>query len=659
VSVALAADSIKEKLGIAGLDIAGRRRFHAGFMTRRLRWLLQFAVFGALFPCAGAFSATDPNQGWIEVRSPHFVVSSNAGEKEARSIADQFEQIRTLFHGAFASLRVDPAQPVLILAAKNENTMKMLLPEDWEVKGHVHPAGLYQQGEDKHYVILRLDSEGTNPFHALYHEYTHALLHLNFTGLPLWLDEGLAEFYGNSQLGDKESRVGTIDETHLYILGQNKLLPIETLLNVEQGSPYYNEANRASVFYAESWALVHYLMLDPEAQRRQLLKNFVAAWDKSGSQIEAARQAFGDLKRFGQVIEGYSRQTRFRVALFKNAQQAADKTYSVRSLPPGEVLALRGDCAAHRNRLEQAQPLVEQAVQAQPNLAISHEALGYYLYRKEDQSGADKEMKKAMELGSTSFVAPYYHGMLLLRGGLAAPEAMEEAIKSFQKATQINPQFAPAFEGLAQAYSFAPETQKQALEAGIRAAKLDPTTHAYAINLINLLLNSNRDADARQLAQRLLEKASSPEEAQTARELLERIKEHAQWVAERKARLDAAANATSQTMVANAPTGTQATTVSSTPPPKQNPVDTSTLMAADGLVRGIDCSHKPAMTVTLGGGKRPLIFHAADFGTVGVTGDNALDLDSCDKWKGRRIRIWFLKAQGKEYLGEMTDLAFE
>jgi hypothetical protein len=72
-------------------------------------------------------------------------------------------------------------------------------------------------------------------------------------------------------------------------------------------------------------------------------------------------------------------------------------------------------------------------------------------------------------------------------------------------------------------------------------------------------------------------------------------------------------------------------------------------MAVDGLVRGIACSHKPAMTVTLGGGKRPLIFHAADFGTVGVTGDKALDLDSCDKWKGGRIRIWFLKVQRKEY----------
>ena len=612
----------------------------------------------ALLLCGAGFAASDPNVGWIEVRSPHFLVFSNAGEREARRIADQFEQIRGLFHAAFATLRVDPAQPVLILAAKNENTMKMLLPEDWEVKGHVHPAGLYQQGEDKHYVILRVDSGGDNPFHALYHEYTHALLHLNFTELPLWLDEGIAEFYGNSQLGEKESKIGTIDNSHLYILGQNKLLPIEVLLKVEHSSPHYNEENRASVFYAESWALVHYLMLDPEARQRQLLKNFIAAWDKSGNQIEAAQQAFGDLKKFGDLIQGYSRQTMFHAALYKNGQQAADKTYSVRNLPPGEVLALRGDCAAHRNRLDQAQPLIEQALQLEPNLAIGHEAMGYYLYRKEDQKGADKEMKKAMDLGATTFAASYYHGMLLLRGGLGAPEVLQEAAKSFEKATQINPQFAPAFEGLAQAYSLAPETQKQAVNAGIQAMKLDPTTHVYAINLIHLLVNDNRDGDARKLAQNLLEKTKSPEEAQTARELLAQISEHERWVAERKKESEeAAANKARPSVVMSAPSTTQNVVASST----ARPVDMATLMAAEGVVRRVDCSHKPAIVVTLGGGTRPLIFHAADFGVVGVTGadEGTMSLDSCEKWKGRRVRIWFQKATGKEYLGEITDWAFE
>jgi Flp pilus assembly protein TadD len=627
-------------------------------MTRGLRRVL-LATVAMLLPCCRVVGTSDPNLGWIEVRSPHFVVSSNAGEKEARRIADQFEQIRALFQAEFANLRVDRAQPVLILAAKNENTMKLLLPEDWEVKGHVHPGGLYQEGEDKHYVILRLDSAGDNPYHALYHEYMHALLHLNFTELPLWLDEGLAEFYGNSRLGEKESRVGTIDESHLYILSQNKLLPIETLLNVEQGSPYYNEANRASVFYAESWALVHYLLLDPEARQQQLLQKFVAAWNKGGTQSEAAQQAFGDLKRFGQVIEGYSRQRSFRVALFKNGQQAADKTYAVRNLSPGEVLALRGDCAAHRKMMEQARPLVEQAVQSEPNLAIGHEALGYYLYRKEDHSGADKEMKRAMELGSTSFVPVYYHGMLLLQEGPGSPEALQEAIRSFVRATQINPQFAPAFEGLAHAYSGSPETKRQALDAGIQAVKLEPTTHAYAINLVYLLLNADRDADARQMAQKILEKATSPQEAQTAREFLERIQVHEQWAAQqRKMQAEAAAaSAKNPTAVASTPSA-ETTVVTTT---ARVPVDPSTLMAADGLVRRVDCSHKPEITVTLSGGNRPLIFHAADFGTVGVTGagEDVVSLDSCEKWKGRRIRIWFLRAKGKEYLGEITNLAFE
>jgi tetratricopeptide (TPR) repeat protein len=441
-------------------------------------------------------------------------------------------------------------------------------------------------------------------------------------------------------------------------LQQNKLLPIEMLLNVEQSSPYYNEANQASVFYAESWALVHYLMMDPEAQQRQLLKNFLVTWEKGGNQIEAAQQTFGDLKRFGQIIEGYSRQQTFRMGLMKNGQQAADKSYTVRSLPVGEVLALRGDSATHRNRLEQAKPLVEQSIQAEPNLPLSHEALGYYLHRKGDHSGADKEMRKAIELGSATFVAPYYHGMLLMEGGLTGPEVVHEAVASLQKATQMNPQFAPAFEGLAQAYSFAPETQKQAVDAGIHAAKLDPTARAYAINVVYLLLNNNQDADAKQLAQRILEKAKSPAELQAARDLLERVKEHEQFVLQRNApaSVPEEVKVEAKTIVGSAAAEGQSMTVSSTPE-----VDPRTLMAVDGLVHEVDCSHRPAVTVSMIVGKSAVGFHAGDFRAVGVTGaaESVMSLESCEKWKGRKMRIWFRAVKGKQYLGEITNIAFD
>ena len=633
-------------------------------MSRRLLSPIGILSVLSLLSVRSLLAGGDVNQGWMEVHSPHFTVSTNAGEKEGRRVADQFEQIRVLFHAALPSLRVDPAQPVLILAAKNEATMKALLPEDWEVKGHVHPAGLYQSGEDKHYVVLRVDSEGANPFHALYHEYAHALLHLNFSELPLWLDEGLAEFYGNSKLSDKESRVGTIDETHLYILHQNKLLPIETLLNVDHSSPHYNEANRASVFYAESWALVHYLLLDTEAQQRQLLKNFLSAWDKGASQLEAAQQAFGDLNRFGKVIEAYSRQTTFHVALVKNSQQASEKDYAARALTVGEVLALRGDCASHRNQLVQAQPLLDQAVQLEPGLAIAHEAMGYYRYRKAEDSAARQEMEKVMELGSLSFIAPYYRGMLLLREGSLSGDRLSEAIKSLRLATQINPKFAPAFEAIARAHAASPETVSQALEPAIQAVKLEPAEHAYAINLIFVLLNNDRTADARQMTKRLMSKANSPQELQTARDLLQRIEEHERWAAERKAQMEAAAlsakanSANSSETASGARSGDTARAVMTKP--ARTPVDPNSLMATEGTVGAIECSQIPAIMITLRGNK-PLRFHAGDFHNVLVsgTGTDVPSLDSCDKWKGRKVRLWFLPTKDKNYMGEITDIALQ
>jgi len=369
-------------------------------MASALLHLCRTAVFLALFGVSVAARADD---NWVEVRSTHFTVATNAGEKEARRIVDQFELIRATFHSAFSGLRIDTAQPIVIIAAKNEGTMKLLLPEEWEDKKRVHHAGLYQPGPEKHYLILRTDQEGNNPYHTLYHEYTHALLHLNFTRIPLWLDEGMAEYLGNAILSDKkEVRIGVVDPGHLYVLQHNKLLPIEVLLSVDHNSPFYNEQNRVSVFYAESWAVVHYLMFDQEARQKQLFVRFLKAWDKSSDQIGAAREAFGDLKRFGQTIDSYARSTAFYNAVFKPSQEGTEKNYSVRTISRGELLALRGDFFVHHNRVEQAKPLLDQALKEEPNLAFAHEAMGFYHYRRREIENAQKEMAEALRLGSQS-----------------------------------------------------------------------------------------------------------------------------------------------------------------------------------------------------------------------------------------------------------------
>jgi hypothetical protein len=97
----------------------------------------------------------------------------------------------------------------------------------------------------------------------LRHEATHALLHVALGDLPLWLDEGLAEYFEGP-----EGRYGRNPE-HLSRLPQDRtsgwtpdLARLETHKNVAQMAPRD---------YRESWAWVHYLLNHSNATRAALL----------------------------------------------------------------------------------------------------------------------------------------------------------------------------------------------------------------------------------------------------------------------------------------------------------------------------------------------------------------------------------------------------
>lgn len=119
-----------------------------------------FAIPISLLICSLLPRPVRAEDKWLEVRSTHFTVYTPASEKDGREIAEQLEQIRALFYAAFPQLRTDPAQPIAILAVKDEKGMTEFLPEQWQVKGHLRAAGFYQAGFDKHYVIVaRMVSE--------------------------------------------------------------------------------------------------------------------------------------------------------------------------------------------------------------------------------------------------------------------------------------------------------------------------------------------------------------------------------------------------------------------------------------------------------------------------------------------------------------------
>jgi hypothetical protein len=105
---------------------------------------------------------------------------------------------------------------------------------------------------------------GENVSQDLRHELTHALLHSVLKDVPLWLDEGLAEFF------ELPPAYGGVNYAHVEHLRRDACLPdlarLEELTEVRQMNP---------AEYRESWAWVH-LMLRGRPEAKRLLLAYVA-----------------------------------------------------------------------------------------------------------------------------------------------------------------------------------------------------------------------------------------------------------------------------------------------------------------------------------------------------------------------------------------------
>jgi tetratricopeptide (TPR) repeat protein len=636
-------------------------------MARRLLFLRGAFLASILgFPLAESpISAADR---WIEVRSPHFVVVSNSGEKEARKIAGQFEIFRAVFQKALPKTRVDPGQPLIILAARNESTLKTLIPQYWDKKGNMHPIGVFVPGTDRHYVALRLDSEGENPYGVIYHEYVHLLISLNFQWVPMWLNEGLAEFYANSELGSKDVSLGRPSAAHLQLLQERRLLPLEVVLAVTHTSPQYNEADTSGVFYAESWALVHYLMLDNKTGHTKELAQFINLLQQGAITKDAFQQVFGDIKKFEQKLGLYMSQPTFYALTMKSPPGADPSTFTSRELGPAEAAAARGDFYVHTDRTAEARAALEEATRLDPKLAGPYESLGILSYRHGDREEALKWFHEAVQLDSKNFLAHYFYAFLSSQGSAFTPERIEIAEEGLRKAIELNPNFAPAYAALSQFYVIRGERLDEALTLARKSTELEPGTLTNHLAVANVLMRQGRTDDAQRLAQRVLEVAKTPQDRMAATQFLEQMRLFAARLEEQKrneedrrrmeeerakqpAVLDRGATAA----------GSSATETAARPQQAQIPAESPRQTApAEGRVATLTCKGK-VLDFTLDYYGFKISLHAEDYSKIQFPASAQLpkNFDPCVGLKGRNIKAEYLAAKGKAYAGDVVQIEFD
>jgi Tfp pilus assembly protein PilF len=472
-----------------------------------------------LFLLAVLASAHDKPENWLEVRSQHFTVMTNADEKAGRRTADQFERMRSVFHVAFPHLSIDTSSPIVVLAV-NEKDFRALEPQVYLAKGQLTLDGLFLRTPDKNYVLMRVDAEGEHPYAVVYHEYTHLLLSKAAEWLPLWLNEGLAEFYENTDIHEKDVALGQPSRENLQLLRQNRLLPLATLFTVDTSSPYYHEENKGSIFYAESWALTHYLKIKDYQEKTHRVTDYMELLAQKVDSVTAATRAFGDLKQLQANLEGYIGQGQFNYFKLATSTDVDNTAFKVQTLTEAQADAVRADFLAYNERVADARRLLDRVLQEDPQNISAHETMGFLEFRAGHLDEARKWYEQAVKLDSQSYIAHYYFAAISMNAG-ASPADDAQVESSLRAAIKLNPSFAPAFDRLAELEGMRRRNLDEAHTMALTAVQLDPGNASYRVTAANVLLTMQRCKDAIAVTQNAMKFAKSPEEIVSVNNLLQ------------------------------------------------------------------------------------------------------------------------------------------
>ena len=206
--------------------------------------------------CAIALSQWQPAEtaGIFQIRS-EFALNDRDGQEILRQLNTLQKDVQTLLN-----LKLED-RPVEISLFKSKASYRAHLAQ--RVPEGVDRTALFVQGTDMGRVyIYRRTGFDTD----LRHESTHAVLHNALPYVPMWLDEGLAEYF---EVVSTERSSGS---PHLPSLKRSIFFGWRP--NLERLEAAEDISDMGSVEYREAWAWAHFLLHGPQ-EVRQVLSDFL------------------------------------------------------------------------------------------------------------------------------------------------------------------------------------------------------------------------------------------------------------------------------------------------------------------------------------------------------------------------------------------------
>ena len=459
------------------------------------RAAIALLLLAVVWPCRDASAQSR----WIRLRSANFTFIGEArAARQMRRVAQQLEQFRETMLRAIpssvqASAQSSPESTVVIVFADDRS----FTPFKPKFQGKtVEIAGFFVGGADASYIAVN-GGLGDYAVRTVFHEYSHYLVANSLGITPPWVSEGLAELYETMEErdGGKGALIGRAAPELLDLLRSRTLIPLTELMAVERSSPMYNEGNRRGLFYAQSWALMHYLTFGSEARRAQLM-TYLSSLRGGATPEEAFRKAFeGDVATLEQELRQYVSRYAFLAATFgfdsslRAVVSARNEDVSVE-----EAQAYLGDFLARSGRTDDARAHLTKIINAKPDVGRASLALGLVELRESRVDEALPLLERAAALMPDEAApnAAYGHA-LVERLSTSAPGAderaaiIEKARTALNRSVERDPTSAYAHAMLGYVELVSGEEPLRAVEVLKRAVALAPSEESHRLMLAEAL----------------------------------------------------------------------------------------------------------------------------------------------------------------------------
>lgn len=437
----------------------------------------------------------EQEERWFQIKSSHFVLFSQAKQKDALKVIESLERLRKALVLLGNEADSAFAFPTSIYLFKTDKAFE---PYILRLAGQTpNLAGYFLPLKDGNYIAL---SAQTHAMQVIYHEYIHSHTNHNLPGAPAWFSEGYAEYFSTFRSDNKYADVGLPVSEHLKLLQSETLIPLSDLFATDAGMVLYHDKSSQEIFYAQSWLLVHFLMHGKDGELRPKLWRYLKRLQNGEAEHSAFVAEFGiDHKIMLRQLQQYLSRNLFNYVELTSVELNINTNVQVEPMGYASVLSQLGTLLAKQDQSRHglAKHYFKKALAVDSGQAQAHAGLGHILQQNGFPLQAIADFGAAVKYDSlnawryfqyaeSQMLAHIRRRAQISRNEREVQHIALSARQSYQRAIQLDPHLYPAFAGLGETYLYHSERQDLGIAALQKAMKYLHGRMDIAINLMIL-----------------------------------------------------------------------------------------------------------------------------------------------------------------------------